>query len=61
MKRITFLLIVVLGGLAFTSGRAHYDETPIFPATRRSAVVILFSRVIHIDTRRSLWQQIPST
>jgi len=30
MKRITFLLIVVLGGLAFTSGHPHYDEAPIF-------------------------------
>lgn len=31
MKRVIFLLIAVaLGGLAFTSGHAHYDETPIF-------------------------------
>ena len=30
MKRITLLLIAVLGGLAFTSGHAHYDGTSIF-------------------------------
>ena len=30
MKRITFLLIAVLGGLAFTSGHAHDDGTTVF-------------------------------